>query len=120
MTPKCMCGGKHERSDIVPVVIDGRVGFMDTDPKVAHWKCNRCGRTRTQRKRQKGGIIGRRYVSNPSSKPLPAGRMEASLHVTILKWIEYHNVPADNRDTLAKNMTTAAFAIYEGSTNKED
>jgi hypothetical protein len=57
MNVKCPCGGLFIRADI-----EGRysreyrrVIYLDTDPKVATWKCNKCKAIRTQRKRQKEG-----------------------------------------------------------------
>ena len=49
MTRKCKCGGTYHRTDIIKV---GNY-YEDTDPLVAHWRCNGpCDSKRTQRKRQ--------------------------------------------------------------------
>jgi len=53
MVKTCACGGRYERTDIVAVWSPrfNRKLWKDTDPLVAHWKCNHCGDKRTQRKR---------------------------------------------------------------------
>lgn len=53
MISHCQCGGKLRRTDLKPVVMtNGRVGMADTDPKIAHFECKRCGKAYEQRKRQ--------------------------------------------------------------------
>ena len=53
MNRKCKCGGRFQRSDLRQVFLaDGRTGFADTSTKVARWKCDKCGDTRAQTKRQ--------------------------------------------------------------------
>lgn len=52
MNLNCACGGRFKRTDIVPVMAQGRLMYRDTDQKVAHWRCDKCGSDRTQRKRQ--------------------------------------------------------------------
>jgi ABC-type ATPase with predicted acetyltransferase domain len=54
VTTQCKCGGKFRRTDIVGAYSAkyGRVMYSDTDPLVAHWKCDKCGTRRTQKKRQ--------------------------------------------------------------------
>lgn len=55
MNTKCPCGGKFRRSDIQPILMGGKTFYQDTDRLTAHWKCDRCSRTREQRKRQAQG-----------------------------------------------------------------
>lgn len=54
MTRNCKCGGTFRRTDIVGEYDPKyrRVIYRDTDPVKANWKCDGCGATRTQRKRQ--------------------------------------------------------------------
>jgi hypothetical protein len=49
MTSQCKCGGRLKRTDIFRTN-DGF--YQDSDPKVSHWKCDKCGITRIQGKRQ--------------------------------------------------------------------
>lgn len=56
MTRDCNCGGRFNRTDLVlDIEISARYNFLvykDSDPFKCHWKCNKCGQTRTQRKRK--------------------------------------------------------------------
>jgi hypothetical protein len=56
MTRNCHCGGRLQRTDVVLDITAslkyGRSMFRDTDSEKANWKCDKCGATRTQRKRQ--------------------------------------------------------------------
>lgn len=54
MNTRCAaCGGRFKRSDIVGEYDPKlkRTMFRDTDPLVAHWRCDGCGATRKQKKR---------------------------------------------------------------------
>lgn len=55
MTITCKCGGRFQRTDIASDYHPKykRVMYYDTDSLKANWKCNKCGKVRTQRKRQK-------------------------------------------------------------------
>lgn len=59
MSTDCPCGGTFKRSDIHAFYSEkeGRILYYDTDAVLAHWKCNKCGNTRTQAKRQKFGPV---------------------------------------------------------------
>jgi hypothetical protein len=54
MNPKCRCGGRLRRTDIIRVIGEHYTSpiYEDTDPLVAHWRCNKCGVEKQQRKRQ--------------------------------------------------------------------
>lgn len=56
MSLNCPCGGRFQRTDIEGRFDPkyNRVMYSDLDPLKANWKCNRCGATRTQKKRQAG------------------------------------------------------------------
>jgi hypothetical protein len=53
MNINCICGGRFKRTDIESIH-DGNGGvlYRDTDPLKANWKCDGCGKIRTQNKRQ--------------------------------------------------------------------
>ncbi len=58
MNHNCRCGGRLLRNDLVRVPNkQSPIGYyiQDTDSKVAHFKCDKCGTEYQQRKRQKGG-----------------------------------------------------------------
>lgn len=50
MNRYCRCGGRLRRSDLRHDKETGQT--YDTNEKVAHFRCDRCGREYTQRKRQ--------------------------------------------------------------------
>ena len=52
MNTNCNCGGQFKRTDIIPVLIDGKTLYQDTDPLFSNWKCNVCGDVRRKGKRQ--------------------------------------------------------------------
>lgn len=54
MNTYCPCGGLFVRSDTYSYFDDKyqREMVADRDPLAAHWKCNKCGAERTQKKRQ--------------------------------------------------------------------
>lgn len=53
MNTNCHCGGRLSRTDIKLTSDPNtkRVLYVDTDPLVAHWRCDRCWRVTEQRKR---------------------------------------------------------------------
>lgn len=53
MNVNCSCGGRFKRIDIEAIHDgNGGVSYKDTDNEKANWKCDGCGKLRTQRKRQ--------------------------------------------------------------------
>lgn len=52
MNTNCRCGGKFRRTDIVPVVVNGKTLYQDTDPLFSNWKCDGCKEVRRKGKRQ--------------------------------------------------------------------
>jgi hypothetical protein len=54
VTLTCKCGGRFRRSNfwiIKSPRVPGGFLYVDRDPLVAHWRCDRCGEERAQRKR---------------------------------------------------------------------
>lgn len=77
MNLNCSCGGRFKRTDIQPVMSQGRLMYRDTDQKVAHWRCDKCGVDRTQRKRQ---------VKKQPAPVLPHG-LEVAYYVSDEKYV---------------------------------
>ena len=65
MSLDCPCGGRFKRTDIKAVWSwdYNRLMFKDTDPNQANWTCNKCGRVRTQKKRQANQKIKKDILS---------------------------------------------------------
>lgn len=58
MNRDCRCGGRLRRTDIVPVIgTDGRTLYQDLDKEKATWKCVKCNKIYTQRKRQASKVV---------------------------------------------------------------
>ena len=67
------CGGKFVRTDLRLVRLSsGKMGTEDIDPLMAHWKCDKCGQIRTQRKRQarKDGTGSNQMVRERSTRTI--------------------------------------------------
>lgn len=55
MNHNCKCGGRLLRSDLIKIHDrKSPVGYyiQDSDKLVAHWRCEKCNKEYTQRKRQ--------------------------------------------------------------------
>lgn len=92
MTTNCPCGGRFRRTDTVAAYDDKykRVMVSDTDPAKANWACDKCGATRTQRKRQSAVVEGELVV--PETATQTSGHSDILVHVSevqraTLEWL---------------------------------